>query len=274
MAVGISGDASVRYFVRIFALLPPLRVSWCFAQRCSRIATRGSQRGATFPNCNLFRDDHAGTSTFLARFGKWDSGGGEGELRGLISFCALARGQFGQHRRSSRVHQGRDVKHPGWRNDAHSAHCGSNRRQPARISNSAKAIITSSRTLPLPVQQYVISVVVLDPETLQMIDLMLLSWGYLTELYASAEEFLSAAATSEAACIVIDIHLGDISGVDLAIRLAAMGFKVPVIIITESQDEQHRQGAMDFGSTAFLLKPFPADRLSEAIRKAIGLKLH
>src|SRR5215510_870978 len=79
MAVGISGDASVRYFVRIFALLPPLRVSWCFAQRCSRIATRGSQRGATFPNCNLFRDDHAGTSTFLARFGKWDSGGGEGD---------------------------------------------------------------------------------------------------------------------------------------------------------------------------------------------------
>jgi FixJ family two-component response regulator len=107
-----------------------------------------------------------------------------------------------------------------------------------------------------------------------MIDLMLSSWGYLTELYASAEEFLSAAATSEAACVVIDINLGDISGVDLAIRLAAMGFKVPVIIITESQDEQHRQRAMDFGSSAFLLKPFPADRLSEAIRKAIGLKLN
>jgi len=103
---------------------------------------------------------------------------------------------------------------------------------------------------------------------------MLSSLGYLTELYASAEEFLSAAATSEAACIVIDIDLGDISGVDLAIRLAAMGFKVPVIIITESQDEQHRQQAMDFGCTAFLLRPFPADRLSEAIRNAIGLKLH
>jgi FixJ family two-component response regulator len=103
---------------------------------------------------------------------------------------------------------------------------------------------------------------------------MLSSWGYLTELYASAEEFLGAATTSEAACIVIDMHLGDISGVDLAIRLAAMGFKVPMIIITESQDEQHRQRAMVFGCTAFLLKPFPADRLSEAIRKAIGLKLH
>jgi FixJ family two-component response regulator len=120
----------------------------------------------------------------------------------------------------------------------------------------------------------VISVVVDDPGILQTIALMLSSWGYLTELYASAEEFLSAAATSEAACIIIDIHLGDISGVDLAIRLAAMGFKVPVIFITESQDEQHRQWAMDFGCTAYLLKPFPADQLSEAIRKAIGLKLH
>ena len=128
--------------------------------------------------------------------------------------------------------------------------------------------------MPLVEQQYVISVVVHDPGILQMIALMLSSLGYLTELYASAEEFLSAAATSEAACVVIDIDLGDISGVDLAIRLAAMGFKVPVIIITESQDEQHRQRAMDFGCTAFLLKPFPADRLSEAIRKAIGLKLH
>ena len=123
-------------------------------------------------------------------------------------------------------------------------------------------------------QQYVISVVIHDQGTLQTIDLMLSSWGYLTELYASAEEFLSAAATSEAACVVIDMHLGDISGVDLAIRLAAMGFKVPIIIITESQDEQHRQRAMDFGCAAFLLKPFPADQLSEAIRKVIGLKLH
>jgi len=124
------------------------------------------------------------------------------------------------------------------------------------------------------VQQYVISVVIHDQGTLQTIDLMLSSWGYLTELYASAEEFLSAATTSEAACIVIDMHLGDISGVDLAIRLAAMGFKVPIIIITESEDEQHRQRAMDFGCTVFLLKPFPTDRLSEAVRKAIGLKLH
>ena len=153
----------------------------------------------------------------------------------------------------------------------------SRKKQPAtaaRISNGAKAIATSSRTLPLSVQQYVISVVIHDQGTLQTIDLMLSSWGYLTELYASAEEFLSAATTSEAACIVIDMHLGDISGVDLATRLAAMGFKVPIIIITESQDEQHRQQAMDFGCAAFLLKPFPADRLSEAIRKVIGLKLN
>jgi len=126
----------------------------------------------------------------------------------------------------------------------------------------------------LPAQKYVISVVIHDPGTLQTIALMLSSWGYLTELYASAEEFLIAAATSESACVVIDIHLGDTSGVDLAIRLAAMGFKVPIIFITESQDELHRQRAMDSGCTAYLLKPFPADRLSEAIRTALGLKLH
>jgi hypothetical protein len=51
----------------------------------------------------------------------------------------------------------------------------------------------------MPLQQYVISVVVHDPGTLQMIALTLSSLGYLTEVYASAEEFLRVAVTSEAA---------------------------------------------------------------------------
>jgi FixJ family two-component response regulator len=142
------------------------------------------------------------------------------------------------------------------------------------LQNNQQRQLVLHPDIPLPARQYAVSVVVHDPGTLQTIALMLSSWGYLTELYASAEEFLSAVAISEAACVVIDIDLGDLSGVDLAIRLAAMGLKLPIIFVTESQDEQHRQRAMDFGCAAFLIKPFPADRLSEAIRIALGLKLH
>jgi FixJ family two-component response regulator len=126
----------------------------------------------------------------------------------------------------------------------------------------------------LSAQPYLIAVVDDEPGVLIAIYLMLSSCGYRTALFTTAEEFLSAAATSEAACVVIDIQLGNSSGVELARRLSAMGFKFPIIFMTESPDEKHRQQAMDIGCAAFLLKPFPADRLSEAIRRALGLKLH
>jgi FixJ family two-component response regulator len=91
-------------------------------------------------------------------------------------------------------------------------------------------------------------------------------------LFASAEEFLGAAATSEAACLVVDIQLGGISGVELGRQLSASGFTFPIIFMTGSRDELHRRQAMELGCAAFLLKPFSADRLIEAVAKAIGSK--
>jgi len=125
----------------------------------------------------------------------------------------------------------------------------------------------------LAVKRNVIAVVDDDLGILDAIELILSSYGYHTELFASAEEFLSAAATSQAACLVVDIQLGDISGVEMVRRLSATGFTFPIIFITGSQDELHRRQAMDVGCVAFLLKPFPADGLIEAIRRAISLKL-
>src|SRR5262249_50769249 len=71
--------------------------------------------------------------------------------------------------------KGATLKHTGWRNGTHPAHCGCNGRQPARISNCATAIAAQPRTLLLPVQKCVISVVVHDPGTLQMIGKVLLA---------------------------------------------------------------------------------------------------
>ena len=93
---------------------------------------------------------------------------------------------------------------------------------------------------------------------------------YRTELYASAEEFVRAAITTEAACLVVDIQLGDISGVELGRHLSATGFEFPIVFMTGSQEETHRRQAMDFGCIAYLLKPFPAEQLIDAIAKAVG----
>jgi FixJ family two-component response regulator len=72
----------------------------------------------------------------------------------------------------------------------------------------------------------------------------------------------------------VDIQLGDISGVELVRTLYSQGCELPVIFITGSRDELHQRQAMELGCAAFLLKPFSAEGLIEAVRKAIGSKLN
>jgi FixJ family two-component response regulator len=122
--------------------------------------------------------------------------------------------------------------------------------------------------------QKVIAVIDDDLGILASVELVLSSCGYHTELFTSAEEFISAAPTLEAACLVLDIQLGEISGVELIRALCAEGFAVPVIFMTGSHDDLHRRQAMELGCAAFLLKPFSAERLTETVRKAMGSTLN
>ena len=94
--------------------------------------------------------------------------------------------------------------------------------------------------------------------------------GYRTEVYSSGEEFIEAAMKSEASCLLVDIELGDITGVELVRHLSDMGLTFPVIFMTGSQDALIRKQATEVGSVAYLLKPFPTNHLVEAINEAIG----
>jgi FixJ family two-component response regulator len=122
--------------------------------------------------------------------------------------------------------------------------------------------------------QKVIAVVDDDPEILQSVELLLSAYGYHAKLFASAADFLGAAPTLEASCLVVDIHLGEISGLELVRTLRAQGVPSPVIFITASRDEPHRRHAMELGCAAFLLKPFSGEQLIEAVANAIGSKLN
>ena len=81
---------------------------------------------------------------------------------------------------------------------------------------------------------------------------------------------MAVAATTEAACLILDIQLGAESGIELAQQLAASGFNFPIIFITGSHDERLRHDALDVGAGAFLLKPFRVEDLMSALSKAIG----
>src|SRR6266481_9881554 len=94
--------------------------------------------------------------------------------------------------------------------------------------------------------------------------------GFATFTFSSAEALLDSDAARTAACLLLDIHLDGISGIELRRRLAASGSKCPVIFMTANDDEATRNEAVDAGCIAYLRKPFAAHVLLDAIGKALA----
>src|ERR1043166_6366276 len=112
-----------------------------------------------------------------------------------------------------------------------------------------------------------IAVVDDNPSMLQGLNRLLSAHGFHVRTFSSAESFLESLATCQADCLVLDIHLGEISGIDLRRRLTSSGSEIPVIFMTAIDSEATRQEASDAGCIAYLKKPFLAKLLIEAISK-------
>ena len=113
-------------------------------------------------------------------------------------------------------------------------------------------------------------VVVVDDDTsiLKGLERLLNASGFDTEVFSSAEAFLAGTGAREATCLVLDIHLGGMSGIELRRRLAASGSAVPVIFMTAFDDDSTHEQAVAAGCVACLHKPFPARLLIGAIERA------
>ena len=122
----------------------------------------------------------------------------------------------------------------------------------------------------MAMRRKIVAVVEDDPDLRDAIDSLLSAYGYGTELFETAEEFLTTATTTKADCLVIDVKLADLSGVELARQLFATGYRVPMIFTTNSRDDILRNQAMGLGCVALLDKTFLAYRLIAEIEKAIG----
>jgi FixJ family two-component response regulator len=96
--------------------------------------------------------------------------------------------------------------------------------------------------------------------------------GMTVEQYVSGEDFLAAAATSGAACAVLDIQLGDLSGIAVAHRLKESDPHFPIVFITGSIDPVFEQQADAIEGAAFLRKPFLRDTLIDAIKAAMATR--
>ena len=94
------------------------------------------------------------------------------------------------------------------------------------------------------------------------------SLGHNVSTFGSAEEFLNSEQISRTSCLVTDLHMPGLSGLDLQDRLIAQGYRFPIIFITGYPDENARVRAMKAGAIAFLSKPFNADHLISYLDKS------
>jgi FixJ family two-component response regulator len=94
--------------------------------------------------------------------------------------------------------------------------------------------------------------------------------GFAVRTYPSAELFLSSRTLPELDCLVLDVRLGGMSGLDLQRRLAELGSRAPIIFVTAYDSPAIRKDAERAGCSAFFPKPVPTEQLLDAINRAVN----
>lgn len=93
--------------------------------------------------------------------------------------------------------------------------------------------------------------------------------GFTALTFASAEEFLSSGEQQRTACLIADIRMPGMSGLELQSKLNAERFRFPIIFITAQGDEKMRMQALRAGAVEFLTKPFDDEVLLDTVRAAL-----
>jgi FixJ family two-component response regulator len=95
------------------------------------------------------------------------------------------------------------------------------------------------------------------------------SLGYNALAFASAEEFLGSALLNETSCLITDLQMPGLSGIELQDRLIADGHRMPIIFITAYPEEKVRARAMKAGAVCFMSKPYSDESLIGCIERAL-----
>lgn len=135
--------------------------------------------------------------------------------------------------------------------------------------HSSKASDAQPRNLPAATNDPVVFVVDDDISVRESLAPLIRWAGWTPETFSSARDFLSRPRSAAPCCLVLDVELPDLSGLDLQERVAADRADMPIIFITGHGDIPMSVRAMKAGATEFLTKPFERDVLLGAIRRAI-----
>lgn len=95
-------------------------------------------------------------------------------------------------------------------------------------------------------------------------------FGFATRAFSSAEEFLSSDCVDQTRCLILDIVMPDMTGLDLQRELKVRGQAIPIIFMTAHKEQGLRKQALEEGAVRFLQKPFNETVLLEAVNAALG----
>lgn len=134
-------------------------------------------------------------------------------------------------------------------------------------SFSDHALVKERSILPQPV---VISIVDDDEEVREATKGLVRSLGYTAATFGSAEEFLNSERKYDTSCVIADVQMPGLSGVEMQRRLIAEGHDLPMIFVTAFPEDRVRASAMEAGAIGFLSKPFNEEHLIGCLDSALG----
>jgi FixJ family two-component response regulator len=121
-----------------------------------------------------------------------------------------------------------------------------------------------------PVDEWVIGIVDDDESVRMAIRSLLRSLGFKVEIFGSAEDLLGSPRLDDIACLIVDVRLPGMSGLDLQRQLLAANREFSMIFISAHDDPVARRHAITAGALAFLRKPFSEKALTDAIRSGLS----
>jgi FixJ family two-component response regulator len=116
----------------------------------------------------------------------------------------------------------------------------------------------------------VISVIDDDASVRAATSKLLRSHGYTVQVFSSAEHFLQSARLNDTSCVIADVQMPGMSGLELQTMMRTQGYRVPFIFITAFPNEMNRARALKAGATCFLSKPFAGPTLINCLSAALA----
>ena len=110
-----------------------------------------------------------------------------------------------------------------------------------------------------------------DASFLRSMGHLLRSAGYMVVTFGAGREFLATSAKIQASCLVLDVHMPEMTGFELLREVSRQGLTPPAIFVSAYDTAQSREQARQAGSFGFLLKPFDKGELLDALDRALGL---